>query len=221
MRRRIILSQWAEERDALRADELFGEAAAQLRAAFAACGIAVFQAFRHERLMFAYLEGTGDLAGFDWPEPLHGRFMPWPGSESLARCVTMVDIFHDGDPEQDPGWREGYRPERAVGSIARLKPEMYSSYVYYHYQAQEEKPGSFNRSYIIGSFGTLLFSYHELPAPAGKTPLRGKLQTRQTPEHWHAVMEPHFERRDPPGPGGGPWKELPLCFGYRADESGK
>jgi len=219
MKRWMTLSQWADGKDAARAKELFAEASARLEEALAARGIAVFQAFGHERLVFAYLEGAGDPAGFDWPNPLRERFAVWPasgGDGREKRHAPMVDIFHDGNPEQDPGWRDGYAPERAVGSVARLRPEMYSSYVYYHYQMQEEKPGSYNRSYIIGSFGTLIFSYQELPPPPGKTPLAGKLSSRQTPPNWHEVMEPHFERRGDAHPADGPWLELPLLYGYRA-----
>ncbi|PYI55574.1 hypothetical protein [Paenibacillus flagellatus] len=92
-----------------------------------------------------------------------------------------------------PGGRDGRSIRERIGSVARLKPEMYASYVFYHYAKQEETPNSFNPTYIIGAHEEVLFSYEEKPAPA-----RGMGGTRRTwpapvvPDDWHGVMRPHF-----------------------------
>ncbi|MDQ0916105.1 hypothetical protein QFZ78_002365 [Paenibacillus sp. V4I5] len=36
---------------------------------------------------------------------------------------------------------------RASRRYRQIKPDMVSSYIYYHYQKQEESPDSFNQSY--------------------------------------------------------------------------
>jgi hypothetical protein len=95
----------------------------------------------------------------------------------------MNDIFHYNQPDIAENWRGDRKVERRLGSLARLKPEMYGSYVFYHYQLQEEKPGSGNKTYIIGSHELYLFSYQELPVSLAEAP-QGLLATHNTPANW-------------------------------------
>lgn len=105
----------------------------------------------------------------------------------------MNPIYHDDEPDSGLQWRESdYRPEHRVGSLARLKPEMYASYVFLHYQLQEETSRKFNQYYFISSFEQYIFSYQEMPERV-RTPRKGKLATHNTPENWGAAMHPHFE----------------------------
>lgn len=148
--------------------------------------------FRHDRWLFGYFEAANDDWSFVWPERYTEYLETWPGGSALSHATPMLDIFHDQSPRDAASWRSGHTPERRLGSLARLKPEWYASYVYYHYQLQEERPGHFNKYYTIGACGRLLFSYSEQPAVIGGAP-PGKLATAGTPDDWHGTMQPHFE----------------------------
>ncbi|MBM7567146.1 hypothetical protein [Paenibacillus sacheonensis] len=118
----------------------------------------------------------------------------WPSLQAEASFVLrMNDIFHDDVPMDDVPWRRpDWKPAQRHGKLARLKPAMYSSYVYLHYQLQEELPRKFNKYYMIGSFGAYIFSYAESPGLV--EPSRaGLLDSKQTPSDWPAAMLPHFE----------------------------
>ncbi|PRX61505.1 hypothetical protein B0G52_12524 [Cohnella sp. SGD-V74] len=159
-------------------------------------GIERLSVFRFGRLLLVYAEyreKRGKDRGF-WNEEIERLLEPWPGGESGDRFeVRLNDIFHDDEPSEDVPWRRpGYEPRQRVGSLARLKPEQYASYVFLHYQLQEEKPRGFSKYYIIGSFERFIFSYQELPAQV-EPPRKGLLATANTPQDWHGAMEPHFE----------------------------
>ncbi len=148
--------------------------------------------------LYAELSEGSIAEGWDWPETYAQYLEQWPADPTLQQsvyrlAVPMIDIFHDGVPKDMQSWRSTRRVEERIGSIARLKPEWVASYIYYHFQKQEEAPDSFNQTYIIGSLGQLLFSYHELPARNSEPKRRGLLNTNQSPDNWHEVMLPHFE----------------------------
>ncbi|MDR6553749.1 hypothetical protein J2736_004959 [Paenibacillus qinlingensis] len=141
--------------------------------------------------VFLYFEMTGEGCEWEWPITCKPLLEAWPGSFGGEHryAVPMLDIFHDGEPEMKEAGQSGER----VGSLARLKPSKYSSYIFYHYAMQEEKPSCFNPTYLIGAHEELIFSYQERPAPSfehGVT--RRKWPAPITPENWHDVMQPHF-----------------------------
>ena len=127
--------------------------------------------------------------------------------------LRLNDIFHDDVQTDDVPWRRpDWKPARRAGKLARLKPEMYASYVFLHYQLQEEQPRLFSKYYTIGSFGPYIFSYDELPGIV-EPPRAGRLDTKRTPADWPAAMLPHFE---PWGPevseGEQLWRETESLF---------
>lgn len=153
--------------------------------------------------VYAEVSGGSRVQVWDWPVSFDRYLEKWPtepdpnvnANEMLHRlAIPMIDVFHDGNPDNAESWRGSHpiNTER-VGSIARLKSEMVSSYVYYHYQKQEESPNSFNQTYLIGLQGRLLFSYHELPARVSSNKHQGLLTTKNSPDNWHEVMYPHFD----------------------------
>ncbi|RXZ84800.1 hypothetical protein EBB07_01930 [Paenibacillaceae bacterium] len=146
--------------------------------------------FQDDDLLMLYVESEGEPL-FEWPEPYMNWLEQWPTAIGLASCMPLMDIFHDGLPASQTTWRER-EPEQRFGAIARLKPEMYASYVFYHYQLQEEKPSHFNKMYMIGACGNLIFSYSESPATMEQPPRQGLLQTSNTPSDWVSAMDPHF-----------------------------
>ena len=150
--------------------------------------------FRHDQWLYGYLEAWDS----DVAEPFATAFLAeycTPIATSLGErwAAPLLDVFHDGSPEDSAEWRSAAEiPQKRIGSLARLKPETYSRYVFYHYQRQAELPQSFNRRYIIGAHDRTIFSYQELPAITTAPP-PPTLLTHNTPHDWQAVMEPHFE----------------------------
>ncbi|MDQ0874640.1 hypothetical protein QFZ77_003299 [Paenibacillus sp. V4I3] len=188
--------------------QIVKEDANALREEWAAIGLTNVSVFSCVQYVCVYAEVLGgpNVPVWDWPMSFDQYLERWPtepndgdsSSETLYRlAIPMIDVFHDGVLEDTDSWYGSRSVEKRVGSIARLKPDMTSSYIYYHYQKQKESPDSFNQTYMIGSFGRLLFSYHELPARVSTIKRQGLLTTKQSPDNWHEVMFPHFE----------PWEE--------------
>lgn len=161
-------------------------------------GVLTFSLFISECYVGVYLESLDDKYEWDWPASYRIWLAEWPWEDNTRLSVPMLDIFHDGMPTDPASWRGDRHVEKRIGSFARLKPEMVASYVFYHYQKQEETPESFNKTYIIGAHGHLLFSYYEWPVSLSETKRQGILSTKNSPasSDWHAIMQPHFK----------PWK---------------
>ncbi|TLS51277.1 hypothetical protein FE782_16235 [Paenibacillus antri] len=188
--------------------EAFASSRTELETSLMSAGVRAFSLFRWDRHLFAYLETDGDAFRLEFPPALQARLEAWPGEEEPRYAVPMVDIFHDGEPIDRIRWRAGRSVEESVGALARLKPEQYASYVFYHYQMQEEQPETFNQTYLIGSHERLLFSYSERPASLSGRPRTGKLRTKHTPNDWQEVMEPHFEPWTDAGEDERLWRKL-------------
>jgi hypothetical protein len=176
--------------------------AAVLRDHSRATGLEQVAVFACDLYVCVYAEAVGShvASPWDWPVSFERYLEKWPKepnthvstNETLHRLsIPMIDVFHDGIP--DEAWRGSHSIEERVGSIARLKPEMVPSYVYYHYQKQEESPNSFNQTYMIGMHNRLIFSYHELPSRISPITRQGLLTTKHSPMNWHEVMYPHFD----------------------------
>lgn len=173
-------------------------------------GLSHISVFCCELYVFLYAEVVcgSRIAVWGWPMSFERYLEKWPmepdqvgysGGKSYRLALPMIDVFHDGVPKDTDSWDRSVPITDRLGSIARLKPEMASSYIYYHYQKQEEFPDSFNQTYVIGSLGRFLFSYQELPARVSTSKRQGQLTTSNSPNNWHEVMHPHFE----------PWEDVP------------
>lgn len=156
-------------------------------------GLLSLSLFQLERYLCVYVEQETSQSGFDWSAPIADSLACWQTSQGLRKAALMPDVFHDGVPVDYHLWRGERVIEERVGALAFLKPEMVSSYVYYHYQMQEERPESFNKTYTIGLYGNILFSYAETPKSLHVIRPQRTLNTNHTPDHWHELMEPHFE----------------------------
>ncbi len=169
--------------------------------------------FRWGRHFFVYWESLEQPVA---PTTLFGDrtdlLEVWPGEAAPRTFVPMVDIFHCQTPVDLAHWRRKQPIERLQGRLTRLKPEMASSYIFYHYQLQEEKPGSFDKYCLISMQENLLFFYQEVPAVVETLPYPGKLTTTNTPDHWHDVMFPHFLLWDDAPPGQEIWREIEVIF---------
>jgi hypothetical protein len=116
----------------------------------------------------------------------------WPGAKEERLWVPMYDIFHYNKPISIDQWKRKNVVQKPLGMIAKLKPEMISSYIFYHHQYQEEKPGDGDKYGIINLHENLMFFYLEEPCVKEKPQYKGILSTNHTPSNWGEVMEPHF-----------------------------
>ncbi|MGG1556039.1 hypothetical protein [Paenibacillus ferrarius] len=176
-------------------------------------GIASLAIFAKAHSLFLYLEAKYEPTLWQWPHACQNLLEVWPKAEGNPRyTVPLLPIYRDGEPADA---RRTDAHER-LGNMARLRPEMYSSYIFYHFALQEEKPNSFNPTYVIGAHEELIFSYHERPAPAF-----GPGVNRQTwpasilpSTDWHELMEPHFQQwpRDDQEPV--LWEKMNLIYSF-------
>ncbi|THF73256.1 hypothetical protein [Cohnella fermenti] len=152
-------------------------------------------AFRWRNQLFLYYECMGrDVA----PEEIAGEAMPylksWPGQGKPSRWAEMADVFHFNEPESKEHWLRKEPVERRGGRVAHLKPEMIASYIYYHYQLQEERAFFGSKYEIIAIHGNLLFGYQEFPGIVEEPIVPGRLATKGTPDNWNdSRMDLHFQ----------------------------
>ena len=195
------------------ADSLQGKKA-EIDNQLAVMRVHFFKVFQFSDLLFIYLESEITLSKFDLPSSFDGMLMDWPGESGNRKFVSMLDIFHDAIPRSESVWRDSGLPRESLGSIVYLRPEKYCSYVFYHFQLQEEGIRKFNKHYVIGAHENCLFSYQELPAVVDNTNHDRVLDTNVSPENWTELMGEHFR----PWPEGldieKPWKSMKEIFSY-------
>lgn len=163
-----------------------------LRQAWQSEGMLTCALFCYQRLLFVYTEGLVARETLRWPDVFVPLLDDWPGRDQPRQAAPMMDIYHNSRPVDGRSWREGYVPERRHATLAMLRPELYSSYIYYHYQLQEESPGSFNKYYMIAAHENMIVSYSEFPAIKDiQAPSEG-FDIKRSPKNWKDVMVPHF-----------------------------
>ncbi|MFD1953302.1 hypothetical protein ACFSL6_03675 [Paenibacillus thailandensis] len=127
----------------------------------------------------------------------------WPGQSAKRKWIPMIDVFHFNEPAGLEHWKRKEPVERRVGRVAHLKPEMMASYIYYHYQLQEERAFYGPKYEMIAMHENLLFGYQEFPAVVEKPVVPGRLATSGTPANWNdSRMDLHFQ----------PWEDGHLYF---------
>ena len=186
----------------------------QIEASLRAAGINLFKLFQFDNLLFVYAESADPVLRLELPAQVTGALIDSPGDFGDHKFVPMLDIFHDAIPRVESAWREPGALITSLGSIVYLRPEKYCSYVFYHFQLQEEGLRKFNKRYIIGALENCLFSYQELPAVIDATNHDRVLHTNVSPENWVELMGEHFQ----PWPEGldieKPWKSMEEIFSY-------
>lgn len=115
----------------------------------------------------------------------------WPGEDQKRYWIRMFDIFHYNQPSSIEYWKRK-EPMQPWAQLIRIKPEKLSSYIFYHYQLQEERPGSGNKYGMIGMHENLLFFYLEKPNIIEEAESKGLLETKNTPPNWGELMKEHF-----------------------------
>ena len=149
--------------------------------------------FARERDLFIYAECADPI----WtPERLLESaaelLEPWPGAEKPRRWIPMMDIFHYQRCVAVERWQRREPPVNRWGRVVRLRPEKVSSYIFYHYQMQEEESKNDSIFGTIGIHENLLFFYTEEPNFVTGPFYRRVLETHNTPRDWAGTMEPHF-----------------------------
>jgi hypothetical protein len=74
--------------------------------------------FRHEHLLYGYLESTRpiDLHAL-WDALLGDLLISMPSVQGTRVAIELPDIYHDGMPGDSPLWRTPeYTPQKRVGS---------------------------------------------------------------------------------------------------------
>ena len=118
-----------------------------------------------------------------------GELIPYPNGKKWERAN---EIFHYSRPVSEEQWRRK-KPHVMVNF---LKPEKISSYIYYHYQYQEEYPGDGDRYGIIYLHGQQMIFYLEEPTEVETEEIPGALTTKNTPKScWQELMNTHFADR--------------------------
>lgn len=151
--------------------------------------------FRWNRQLFLYYECIGrDIH----PDEMFGSMAPmlenWPGQAVKRQWIPMVDVFHFNEPVSFEHWIRKQPVERRAGRVAHLKPEMMASYIYYHFQLQEERAFLGDKYEIIAMHENLLFGYQEFPKVIEEPAAPRKLNTSGTPENWSdSRMDLHFQ----------------------------
>ena len=141
--------------------------------------------FRFNNEIFLYYEFCGiEVHPDDLFTEALDYLESWPGFEGSRKWVPMHDIFHYQAPQSSEEWRRKTKVEKPLGKIIRLKPEMIASYIFYHYQYQEEKPCDGDKFGIIGIHEDVLFFYLEEPTYQEKPTYPGLLSTQNTPNNW-------------------------------------
>ncbi|WP_245237321.1 hypothetical protein [Paenibacillus ihuae] len=152
-------------------------------------------AFSWKDNVFLYYECIGEQIV---PEALTGPAIEflcdWKGEAAPRKWIPMVDVFHFNEPAGYEHWLRKSPVERRVGRVAHLKREMMASYIYYHFQLQEERAFSGNKYEMIAMHENLLFGYQEFPLVIEDPVIPGRLSTKGTPVPWEdSRMDLHFQ----------------------------
>lgn len=138
--------------------------------------------------VYMYVESNEENVS---PELLaDGALMKYPNGTKWERAN---EIFHYSRPVNKEQWRRKAKQKTPYIMVNRLKPEKVSSYIYYHYQYQEEYPGDGDRYGVIYLHGQQMVFYLEHPTEAETETIEGALHTKHTPiDQWQTLMDEHF-----------------------------
>jgi hypothetical protein len=161
-------------------------------------------AYSWQDQVFLYYECVDrGIAPEEMFDSIHLHLVDWPGHADMRKWIAMVDVFHFNEPVSYEHWLRKAPVERRVGRVAHLRPGMIASYVYYHYQLQEERAFLGDKYEIIAIHENLMFGYQEFPKVIEEPPAPQKLYTQGTPANWNdSRMDLHFQ----------PWEDGHLFF---------
>lgn len=166
--------------------------------------VMTFAAFSWKKNIFLYYECMDEEVFPEEVFPGVAEYLEdWPGKDMPRKWIPMIDVFHFNEPVSKEHWLRKEAVELRKGRVAHLKPEMMSSYIYYHYGLQEERAFLGGKYEIIAMHEDLLFGYQEFPNVVEEPVAAKRLSTKATPENWNDTrMDLHFN----------PWEDGYLYF---------
>ena len=145
--------------------------------------------------LFFYWEcpWTGDLGIEDVFPGLSPYLYPWPGEAEPVYYRPLLECYHSyaPAPDEEPAWKRTAHAEPR-GMMSVMVPELMSSYIFWHYQSQEERPGDNGMDLTIWFDGNLAILYTEPPKRRIANPRPGKLSTNHTPDDWNDYIDLDF-----------------------------
>lgn len=155
--------------------------------------VTVFSHDNQNLLIYYECVGEETFTPTDLFPDITAYMQPWPGTGQLRWFVPMIDIYHSMQPdgEEESAW---HRTEHAepIGNMSQMKLDKLSSYIFYHFQLQEERPAGNGKHMSIWMSEDMAILYHEKPDTGWENPRPGMLNTAHTPNNWRDVMIPHF-----------------------------
>jgi hypothetical protein len=149
--------------------------------------------FQFKNQLFLYYECIEEeIKPQRFLEPFDDLLESWPGMNDARKWILMPNIFHFDRPVSPEQWKRRLHVDKRVGRIAQIKQGMLSSYIFHHYQLQEEKRETGNKYCVIGLNESLIFHYEEFPSDVCAPSFAGSLTTSNTPADWRKLMDPHF-----------------------------
>ena len=148
---------------------------------------------KYKQNIFIYIETPGtDIDPMQLFPSASVMLCDWPGEADMRKWVRMYDIFHYcKDLEVDEWLRSD--PDTCPGTfIIKIKPEKVVSYIFYHFQLQEEMEGDRSKYGSIYIDENLLVMYGERPDTRISPDYRGILNTKNSPPDWGNLMQEHF-----------------------------
>lgn len=140
-----------------------------------------------ENKVFLYVESNEAVVD---PETIaKGDLIPYPTGKYWDRAI---EIFHYSKPLTAEQWQRSGE-KTPLFRLNRLQPEKTSSYIYYHFQYQEEYPGDGDRYGVIYLHGDQLIFYLETPTEPETVKPQGLLTSKNSPlDIWQELMTQHF-----------------------------
>ena len=140
-----------------------------------------------EGMVFLYVESNKEHIA---PESLvQGEMIPYPKGNLWA---PAIEVFHYSRPVNAEQWRRKLQ-KTPYFQFNRLQHDKIASYIFYHYQYQEEYPGDGDKYGVLYLFDDQLIFYLEDPEELETVKMPGLLQTTNSPLcNWEALMHEHF-----------------------------
>ena len=145
--------------------------------------------FRFREKAFLYFEGDEPEAD---PMMLCDEgLIPFPDG---ALWFRMAEIFHYAEPQSAEHWKRKNPDFTPVLKINRLHPEKVASYIFHHFQLQEERPRPTKLKFSsIFIYGSTIVMYFEKPDEIDELDYPGYLTTNNSPNNrWGELMGQHF-----------------------------
>ncbi len=159
--------------------------------------------FRFEKQIFTYYETIDcDLTPADVYPSITELLIDWPGARTPHKWHRMGLAFYHAKPEGLEDWKRKTAPEKRLGRLAYLKPELAPNYLYYHIAIAREGMLPGDKYAAIAIDGDCLFSYMELPMTPCNVQRNLDLKS-EVIDAWQAENPNNIHFDFWPGPQGG------------------